>query len=43
VISSAVGDGRIVLTVEIAGVIELHIFDLNTLKTLGQIRLAPKP
>ena len=43
VISSAVGDGRIVLTVEIAGVIELRTFDLNTLRPLGQIRLAPKP
>jgi hypothetical protein len=42
VISSAVGDGRIVLTVEIAGSIELRIFDLNTLKPLGQLRLAPK-
>jgi len=43
VISSAVGDGRIVLTVEIAGVVELRTFDLNTLRPLGQIRLAPKP
>ena len=41
VISSAVGDGRIVLTVEIAGVIELRTFDLNTLKPLGSVRLAP--
>src|SRR5476649_1360127 len=43
VISTAVGDGRIVLTVEVAGVIELRTFDLNTLKPLGQIRLVPKP
>ena len=43
VISSAVGDGRIVLTVEIAGSIELRIFDLNSLKALGRIRLAPQP
>jgi hypothetical protein len=43
VISSAVGDGRIVLTVDIAGVIELRIFDLISLKPLGNIRLAPKP
>jgi hypothetical protein len=41
VISTAVGDGRIVLTVEIAGAIELRIFDLNTLKPLGSVRLAP--
>jgi hypothetical protein len=41
VISSAVGDGHIVLTVEIGGVIELRTFDLNTLKALGRVRLAP--
>jgi hypothetical protein len=43
VISSAVGDGRIVLTVEIEGHLELRIFDLNSLKALGRIRLAPQP
>ncbi|HEY0223312.1 MAG TPA: hypothetical protein VGC38_02225 [Pseudolabrys sp.] len=42
VISSAVGDGRIVLTVEIEGRLELRTFDLNTLKALGQLRLSPK-
>jgi hypothetical protein len=43
VLSTAVGDGRIMLTIEIAGTIELRTFDLNTLKPLGQLRLAPKP
>jgi hypothetical protein len=43
VISSAVGDGRIVLTIEIAGAIELRTFDLNTLKPIGRIRFAPQP
>jgi heme/copper-type cytochrome/quinol oxidase subunit 2 len=43
VISSAVGDGRIVLTVEIGGVTELRIFDLTTLKPLGKVRLSPQP
>ena len=43
VISSAVGDGRIVLTVEIAGASELRIYDLNTLKPVGRIPLAPRP
>ena len=43
VISSAVGDGRIVLTVEIAGATELRIYDLNTLKAVGRIPLAPRP
>jgi hypothetical protein len=39
VLSSAVGEGRIVLTVEIDGAIELRSFDLNTLKPLGTLRL----
>lgn len=43
VLSTAVGDGRIVVTIEIAGSIELRIFDLNTLKALGQVRLNPSP
>jgi len=43
VLSSAVGDGRIVLTIEIGGAIELRSFDLNTLKPLGRVRLEPKP
>jgi hypothetical protein len=41
VLSSAVGDGRVVLTVESEGAIELLSFDLNTLKPLGRVRLAP--
>ena len=41
VVSSAVGDGRIVLTVDIGGTIELRTYDLNTLKPLGNLRLAP--
>jgi len=43
VLSSAIGEGRIVLTVEVAGGIELRTFDLNTLKPLGMVRLAPPP
>ncbi len=43
VLSSAVGDGHIVLTVEIDGAIELRSFDLNTLKPLGRLRLRDKP
>jgi hypothetical protein len=41
VLSSAVGDGRIVLTVEVDGAIELRTFDLASLKPLGRVRLAP--
>jgi hypothetical protein len=43
VVSTAIGEGRIVLTVEIAGAIELRIFDLNTFKALGSVRLTPQP
>ena len=43
VISTVVGDGRIVLTIDLAGATELRIFDLNTLKARGRIRLAPQP
>ena len=39
VLSSAIGEGRIVLTVEINGAIELLTFDLNTLKPLARVRL----
>jgi len=42
VISTTVGDGRIVLTIDLAGATELRVFDLNTLKALGRIRLAPQ-
>jgi hypothetical protein len=43
VLSTAVGDGRIVLTVEIAGAQELRIFDLTSLKAVGRMRFAPAP
>ncbi len=43
VLSSAVGDGHIVLTIEINGAVELRTFDLKTLKPLGQLRLSSKP
>jgi hypothetical protein len=41
VLSTAVGDNRIVLTVEIDGAVELRSFDLETLKPLGRVRLSP--
>jgi len=42
VLSSAIGEGRLVLTVEVNGTIELLSFDLNTLKPVGRTRLAPQ-
>jgi hypothetical protein len=41
VLSTAIGEGRVVLTVEVAGAVELRLFDLNTLKPLGSVRLTP--
>ncbi|HYC17609.1 MAG TPA: hypothetical protein VEC94_10410 [Pseudolabrys sp.] len=41
VLSSAIGEGRLVLTIEINGAVELLSFDLNTLKPLARTRLAP--
>ena len=43
VLSSAVGDGRVVLTVEIDGSVELRSFDLKTLRPIGQARVSQKP
>ena len=40
VLSSAIGEGRVVLTVEVNGAIELLSFDLNTFKPVGRVRLA---
>jgi hypothetical protein len=39
VLSSAVGEGRVVLTVEVGGAIELYSFDLATLRPLGHARV----
>ena len=43
VLSTAAGDGHVVLTVEVNGGIELLSFDLQTLRPLNRVRLAPKP
>jgi hypothetical protein len=42
VLSSAIGDGRLVLTVENNGAVEFFSFDINTLRPIGHARLAPK-
>src|SRR5476651_1208838 len=43
VLSTAVGDGRIVLTVEIAGAIEIRVFDFQTFKPTGRLLLKTAP
>ena len=42
VLSTAISDDHIVVTIEIGGVIELRTFDPDTLKPLGRLRLAPE-
>jgi hypothetical protein len=39
VLSSAIGEGRLVLTVEIDGATELLSFDINTLRLVARTRL----
>jgi hypothetical protein len=43
VLSTAIGNDHIVVTIEIGGVTEIRTFDPDTLKPLGRLRLAPKP
>jgi hypothetical protein len=42
VLSSTIGEGRLVLTVEVNGAIEVLSFELDTLKPVGRLRLAPQ-
>lgn len=43
VLSTAIGDRRLVLTVDIGGAVELRSFDLETLRPIGRLRLESKP
>jgi hypothetical protein len=43
VISTAISNDHIVVTIEVAGAIELRMFDPDTLKPLGRLRLETKP
>ena len=43
VIASAVADDRIVVTLDIAGLTEIRIFDVKTLRETGRIRFATEP
>jgi hypothetical protein len=43
VLSTAISNEHIVVTIEVAGTIELRTFDPDTLKPLGRMRLEPKP
>ena len=43
VLSTAIGNDHIVVTIEVGGVTELRTFDPDTLQPLGRLRLAPAP
>jgi hypothetical protein len=43
VVSSAIAEDRIVVTVDIAGATEIRTFDLRTLKQTGRLRFATEP
>lgn len=43
VVSTAVAGDRIVVTVDVAGRTELHLFDLHTLAPRGRLRIASEP
>jgi hypothetical protein len=43
IVSTAVADGRIAVTVELGGTIEVRTFDLKTLKPTGRLRFATEP
>ena len=43
IVSTAVADGRVAVTVEVAGAIEVRTFDLKTLRPTGRLRFATEP
>ena len=43
IVSTAVADGRIAVTIDVGGSIEVRVFDLKTLKPTGRLRFATEP
>jgi hypothetical protein len=43
VLATAVADGRLVVTVDVGGQVQVRVFDLATLKPRGSLRFAPTP
>jgi hypothetical protein len=43
VVATAVAEDRIVVTVDVAGAIEIRTYDLKTLKPVGRINFASEP
>jgi Family of unknown function (DUF6476) len=43
IIATAVADGRIAVTIELNGGVEIRTFDLKSLKSTGRLRFATEP
>jgi hypothetical protein len=43
ILNTAVADDRVVVTVDVAGALEIRTFDLRSLKPLGRLRFASEP
>jgi hypothetical protein len=43
IVSTAVAEDRIAVTVEVNGILEIRTFDLRTLKQTGRLRFATEP
>jgi hypothetical protein len=43
VLSTAVAEDRIAVTIDISGAIEVRTFDLKTLQPAGRLKFAPEP
>ena len=43
VLATAVADDRLVVTIDVAGAVEVHVFDLKTLRRVGRLKLATEP
>ena len=43
VVSTAVSEGRVAVTIERDGTLEVRVFDLKTLKPVGRLRFATEP
>jgi hypothetical protein len=41
VISTSIGEGRIAVTIEAGGAVEVRLFDLKTMQPVGRLQLAP--
>jgi hypothetical protein len=43
VVSTAVAEDRIAVTLDVSGAVEIRTFDLKTLQPAGRLRFAPEP